>query len=263
MVRNSHVLFVDVGPPVFFTRIVKRLVRIVWVRSANCSVAWVGFLKFMSIAGLLLLLGTSVTYAQVGAFPGTAGKVLWQPLVGSGALYEMHFEGHAGDDGTMEVEVLAKERVDGKDAFWIEFSSKRVGKPEWVMKMLIVGHARPGRTLKWIFQLAGHPPMEMPVTMSSEQKHDAPDADELGHEPLTVPAGTFACEHYRLKNGSVETWLNEKIVLWGIVKAQGTSSKAGPWSMILLRTFTDAKDKIIGTPQPFDPKTMTSPQIQP
>lgn len=220
-------------------------------------------LKFVSITGLLVLLGTSVTHAQVSPFPGTAGKVLWQLLVGSGALYAMHFEGHAGEDGTIEAEVLGKERVDGKEAFWIEFSSKRIGKAEWVMKMLIVGDARPGQTLKWIFQLTGRPPMDMPVTDSSQQKHDAPNADDLGRETLTVPAGTFACEHYRLQNGSVETWLNEKIVVWGIVKAQGTSSKAGRWSMILQRTFTDAKDKIIDTPQRFDPKTMTSPQMQP
>jgi hypothetical protein len=44
-----------------------------------------------------------------------------------------------------------------------------------------------------------------------------PSADFLGHETLAVPAGAFAREHYRSKKG-FETWLNKKVVLWGIFK---------------------------------------------
>ena len=76
-----------------------------------------------------------------------------------------------------------------------------------------------------------------------------PSADFLGHETLAVLAGAFACEHYRSKKG-FETWLNKKVVLWGIVKEQGASNEK-PWSMLLLRRFSDAKDRIAGTPQPI------------
>jgi hypothetical protein len=34
--------------------------------------------------------------------------------------------------------------------------------------------------------------------------------------PCYLPAGAFACEHYRSKKG-FEAWLSKKVVLWGIV----------------------------------------------
>jgi len=76
-----------------------------------------------------------------------------------------------------------------------------------------------------------------------------PSADFLGHETLPVPAGAFACEHYRSKK-SFETWLSNKVVLWGIVREQGASNGKA-WSMLLLRRFSGAKDRSTGTPQPI------------
>ena len=76
-----------------------------------------------------------------------------------------------------------------------------------------------------------------------------PSADSLAHETLAVPAGAFSCEHHRWKKG-FETWLNKKVVPWRIVKEQGASN-GKPWSMLLLRRFSGAKDRITGTPQPI------------
>jgi hypothetical protein len=208
----------------------------------------------------LLLLGTNVIPAQVRHAFDIGAKVLWSPVVGSGALYEIHSDGEG--NGTMEVAVLGRERVNGEDAFWIEFTGKRPGKAQWVMKFLETGDASHPRIFRRVFQLAGGPAMEMPVPKSPAPESNVPNSDLLGRETLSVPAGTFACDHYRSKNGSVETWLNEKVVPWGLVKEHG-KEKGSSWSMILLRTFTGAHDRITGNPQPFDPRIMQVPKTQP
>jgi hypothetical protein len=174
----------------------------------------------------------------------------------------MHFGDGDTDNGTMEVDVVGKERVKGKDAFWIEITGGSFGRAKWVMKVLTArDDASQPETLKWIVQAAGHPPIEMPVT-TQQQKHDVPSPDDLGRETVAVPAGSFACRHYRLKGRSEETWVSEKVVPWGLVKEQGTR-KGRAYSMVLLRTVTGAKDKITDTPQPYNPKTMHPPQSEP
>jgi hypothetical protein len=221
----------------------------------------VRFLKYISMAVVLVLLGASVASGQIGLTPEIQETLKWHPLVGSGVVYEIH--GADVGNETMEVNVLSKERVKGKDAFWIEATGKRPGRAEWIMKLLVAGDAPHTQTLRWIFQVAGHPPMEMPVKMQSGQEHDSPGADDLGREIVAVPAGTYACTHYRLKDGSGETWVSEKVVLWGLVKEQHTS-RGRARSMVLLRTITGAKDKITEAPQPFDPKIMQqAPLSQP
>ena len=92
--------------------------------------------------------------------------------------------------------------------------------------------------------------MEMPETMMRMgqpiQYSDArKNADDLGAESVTTPAGTFSCEHYRAKNGSEEAWVSDKVVPFGLVKA----SRGPSDTITLVRTLNDAKDKITGAVQ--------------
>jgi hypothetical protein len=66
-----------------------------------------------------------------------------------------------------------------------------------------------------------------------------------------------------MKDGSTEGWVSGKVVVpWGLIKEQ-SMYKGRARSLVLLRTVTRAKDKITGTPQPFDPKIMQqAPQYQ-
>jgi hypothetical protein len=73
----------------------------------------------------------------------------------------------------------------------------------------------------------------------------------VGTESVTVPAGTFSCQHYRAKDGSSDVWISEKVAPWGLVKMQGKNN-----SMVLTKVITDAKDHITGTPKKFDPMQM-------
>jgi hypothetical protein len=126
---------------------------------------------------------------------------------------------------------------------------------QMVMKILIVpGDAN--ATPRMIMQMAGRPPMEMPSQMNRGAKPTAPGdirslAENVGTESVTVPAGTFSCDHYRMKDGSGDTWVSAKVMPLGVVKHQGKDS-----TMVLTKVIADAKDKIVGKPVPFDPSQM-------
>ena len=54
-----------------------------------------------------------------------------------------------------------------------------------------------------------------------------------------------------MKDGSGNTWVTTKVSPFGVVKHEGTDS-----TMVLTKVITDAQDKIVGTPQPFNPMQM-------
>ena len=205
--------------------------------------------------GLSLTLLVTAANAQMGM--GMRQRSLpsgvFNPVVGSGAAYEM--QPANGQKMNIEYTIVAKESVDGKDGFWMEWTTTAGAMGEMVMKILIV----PGSTSaqKVIMQMAGRPPMEMPMQMG----HAAPGgaapsdirnlAEDVGTESITTPAGTFSCEHYKMKDGSGDSWVSSKVPPFGLVKHQGKDS-----SMVLTKVITDAKDKIVGTPQPFNPMGM-------
>jgi hypothetical protein len=45
--------------------------------------------------------------------------------------------------------------------------------------------------------------------------------EKVGTEMVTVPAGTYLCDHYRKKepNGMAEYWMSSKVTPYGCVKA--------------------------------------------
>ena len=75
-------------------------------------------------------------------------------------------------------------------------------------------------------------------------------AESVGTESITVPAGTFTCEHYRMKDGSGDAWISDKVCPWGLVKMQENKDDGSG------QGDTDAKDHITGTPKKFDPMQM-------
>lgn len=68
---------------------------------------------------------------------------------------------------------------------------------------------------------------------------------------ITTPAGAFPCGHWRMKDGSGDAWIAEKVAQWGVVKATGREGR-----MTLVRVITSAKSHITGIPQKFDPMEM-------
>jgi hypothetical protein len=214
----------------------------------------------LAVASLFVLLGAASASAQMmrGGPPPLGG--VWNPVVGHGAAYEVSRDG--GKKEELEITVVGKEPAAGKDGYWLEMAmnNSEMG-GQMVLKFLFVLDGQETRSVKTIMQMPGRPPMEMPAQMTQHQHTSQSadmrtDAQDLGSESITVPAGTFACEHYRTKDGS-EAWLAKEVSPWGAVKYQGKES-----TMVLVKVISDAKDKIVGTPQPFNPATMGRPPQQ-
>jgi hypothetical protein len=188
--------------------------------------------------------------AQMGMHAGPAMRGIFNPVVGSGGEYEM-----TTDKGktVMEISVVGKESVDGKDGYWFEMTVANASMGEMTSKTLTVLDGQDTVVSRMIMQMGNRPPMEMPTQMfkanAQKQPADIRDrAEDVGSETVTTPAGTFATEHYKMKDGSGDAWVAPKAGPYGLVKFQGKDS-----TMVLTKVTTDAKDKITGTPQPFNP----------
>ena len=177
------------------------------------------------------------------------------PIVGSGAAYEV--VDAQGMKSEMEVSIVAKEDVGGKQGYWMEMgvSSSQSGSPMY-MKTLMVVDGQNASVTRMIMQPPGMAPMELPMQgMGAMQQPAATDirdsAEKVGTESVTTPAGTFACDHYRAKDGSWDAWVAPKGHPWGLVKS--TTHDA---TMTVTRVITNATDHITGTPQKMDPAQM-------
>ena len=189
--------------------------------------------------------------AQMGMHAGPAMRGIFNPVVGSGGQYEITTE--KGTKMVMEIAVVGKESVNGKDGYWFEMTVANASMGEMTSKTLTVLDGQDTVVSRMIMQMGNRPPMEMPTQMfkanAQKQPADIRDrAEDVGSETVTTPAGTFATEHYKMKDGSGDAWVAPKAGPYGLVKFQGKDS-----TMVLTKVTTDAKDKITGTPQPFNP----------
>jgi len=189
-------------------------------------------------------------------FPGMPGppmvRGVWSPVVGAGAAYEV--VDRRGVKTEMEIAIVGSETFQGQPAHWMEIAMK-TKEGDMVMKQLVAIKNKEIPVLRMIMQRKGDEPIEMSMEMMGMMnrggqrptpKSDAREGATLvGTETITVPAGTFTCEHF--KNDDGDFWTTEKISPWGLVKVTGKDN-----SMTLLRTVTDAKTKIVGTPRKFD-----------
>ena len=214
------------------------------------------------LAASIVVLGLAATAsAQMGGMMGRGPQPrgLFNPVVGSGAQYEIQSNGK-DNKMVMEIDVVGKESVDGKDGYWFESTISNTQMGEMVMKMLTVPDGANTNVTKMVMQMAGRPPMEMPMQMGRmAQQNKQPvdirsEAEDMGTESVTTPAGTFMAHHYRMKDGSGDSWISEQVSPYGLIKHQGKDS-----TMVLTKVVTDAKDKITGTPVPFNPMMMGGP----
>jgi hypothetical protein len=213
----------------------------------------------VALACLLFAVGARAQMGGMMRPPSIQG--VWSPVVGTGAAYEISDKKQTH---TMEMTIVGKETVNGKDAYWMEYGipDPKTGGMTY-MKMLIAKDKDNVITERMIFQVPGQPqPMEMSMSMqmqpnqaNSARRNQEADirqkAQRVGTETITVPAGTFVCEHYRMTDGSGDVWFSPKVSPWGMVKFTGKET-----SLVLLKTITDAKDYITGTPVKFDPMQM-------
>jgi hypothetical protein len=201
--------------------------------------------------------------AQFGPrMPSMSG--IFHPVVGQGAAYEM--QGREQGKG-FEVAVVGKEDFQGQTGYWLEMTFQDPRGGAMVMKTLWVPEGPNAGTKRVIMLMNGQAyefPMNNPMMggrMAQSAPHDIRSDKTIvrvGTETITVPAGTFTCDHYRASDSSSDAWISDKVAPWGLVKSVGKDS-----NMVLVRQITDAKTKITGPVRPFDPMQMMQQQQRP
>src|SRR5579864_3307680 len=217
----------------------------------------------MKMRQMLILLGCLAMALPLAAQMGFGSQVptlsgIWRPVVGSGSIYEITRE---GKKTSMDFAVLGKEDLAGKTGYWVEMSVSDMRQGgDVLIKVLETVDGNSIIYSKWVMQMPGQQPMEMDPNMMNmggrrtiqTQSADFRDkAESVGSETITVPAGTFTCQHYRMKDGSGDAWISDKVSPWGLVKMQENER-----TTVLAKVITDAKDRITGTPTKFDPMQM-------
>jgi hypothetical protein len=126
-----------------------------------------------------------------------------------------------------------------------------------------IGDARPFRQI--VVQQADGEPVDIPLDTPGlpAQKFQNPDPKKLVDRPtITVPAGTFATNHYRdvLPDSTVDSWLSDDVHPLGVVKIQSTphpevegpgGKSLPPVTMELVARGRDARATITRPPRPL------------
>ncbi len=205
-----------------------------------------------------LCLGIAVSAAaQFGHRGGPRAPqmpTLFKPVVGSGAEYQFTGKGETAD---FAYAVVGKEQVDGNEGYWLEIriNNQKKMKGEMVMKELMVMNGAQPEIKRIISQPPGHAPIEMPSSMIGMiEKHtqtggEGPNhgmGEKIGTESITVPAGTFECDHYRTQEdgGQVDLWISNKVSPYGVVKMVRADA-----TMVLQKILTNETSHITGEPQ--------------
>ena len=209
------------------------------------------FARTQPIALALAMCSLAASAQMGGMMRQPAIQGVFNPVVGTGALYDVTDKDQTKT--TMEIAVVGKENMNGKDAYWMETGVQDPKSHEimWI-KMLVAKDQNNVVTERMITQIPGQPqPVEMSMSMatgtggqSKSQPSDFRDrAEAVGTESVSVPAGTFTCEHFRMKDDSGDAWVSSKVGPWGLVKFTGKDT-----SMVLLKQISDATRHITGTP---------------
>jgi hypothetical protein len=160
----------------------------------------------------------------------------------------------------MEMYVVDREMVGTEQAYWMEVGHSKDAN----------GNSCTGKySSRGRFQISQNDfcdarstqPMEMDMDAAKSHQHEMEDKldkwHSVGTETITVPAGTFSCEHWTNDDSKGDVWASSKISPMGLVKSVEDGR-----TMVLVKTISDAKSKITGTPVKFDPKMMMQQRMQ-
>lgn len=212
------------------------------------------YAAFILVALSLTLAARADAQMGMNLFQKPAIAKFLNPVVGRGAQYETTRTSSAGEKvRTMEMGVVGKETVDGKEAFWMQMVMTGDKGEPMLAKALF---SREDFQLhRMIMQMKGQPPMEMPFNPNANRETKMEESMKewhlVGSESVTVPAGTFQCEHWRNDKNSSDLWASDKITPFGMVKQVGKNE-----TMVLTKLLNDVPDRITGPVTKFDPQMM-------
>jgi hypothetical protein len=213
---------------------------------------------------VLLVLGASVpvlAQMQMGMgmemFSRPAIMKVFHPVVGKGALYQSNSTS-GGRNRMEEWSLLSKDTVDGKDAYWMQMVNTDTNGGITGGKALVT--VDNFQFHRMIVDVPGQGLMEIPANMlmmSARNRQNMQDSfnqwQSVGSETVTVPAGTFSCEHWRNDKDHEDLWTSDKVVPFGMVKEVSTRSQS---VMLLVKTLDNVQDRYSGPAKKFDMQQM-------
>jgi len=208
---------------------------------------------------ILMSAALAVTMATPAVAQNACQAFLEAPAVGSWVEYD--FQGQ-GQTGRSRMAVVGTEIRDGRELTWYEMSFDAGGN-SGVIKMLGEGglfHAMSEKKIEeMVVKAAGQPAMKFSGPMmerirsqmnvgsdpASEFGKGCEDAERVGVESVTVPAGTFDAVHFRLTSGRNpgDAWIVEGMP-FAMIKWTGSGGEA----VELIDRGDDAVSQITETP---------------
>lgn len=201
----------------------------------------------------LLSLSVLASASAAQDLPGVCGT-LSEVSVGQFAEYRVNVPQMGLVD--MRIAIVGTEDVGGEAFQWHEM---KVNMPqgEMVMQMLVPKFPyEPGDVTRMIMKGPGQPAMEMPTSMMAMMQQQGGNnfasdiakscamAERVGNESISVAAGSFNADHYRVTTpDEAEAWISADVP-FGIVKMTGPDGI----SMELVSHGKDATSSITETP---------------
>jgi hypothetical protein len=216
----------------------------------------------IAAASCMLIISAAPVHAQVDLnfFKHSAVEKYLNPVVGKGAEYQSIEKESSGEKtrSTM-IGIVGKDTFEGKDAFWMEVVSNSDGQSA-LAKMLITRDDFGFH--KMIIQPTGQQAMEMPFNPGKDAHQEKieekfKDWHSVGTEPVTVPAGTFVCEHLHNDKTNSDLWASDKVTPFGMIKQVD-----GKQTMVLMKLIPDFQDRITGPVKQFDPQAFRQQMMQ-
>lgn len=192
--------------------------------------------------------------AQFGFTPFKRPNIanIFHPVIGAGAVYEETDKD--GKKSNMEMSVVDKEMVGTEQGYWMEVGHvvDESGQLHYGKVLVTPGDFK---FHKMIFVMPNSTqPMEMDMDSNKGMQNMQKEADKwhsVGTETVSVPAGTFSCEHWKRDDGKGDVWASAKVTPMGMVKSVENGR-----TMVLVKLVTNAKTHITGPPVKFDPRAM-------
>lgn len=209
----------------------------------------------LAILAAISLAAASSSHAQMGMdmFKRPAITKVFRPVVGKGAVY-LDTDKDGKDARTSEIAIVGKDSFEGKEGFWMQIYFVDSKGKAFVGKSLIT----PGdfQFHRMIIQPPGQQAMEMPMKMNAARKEhmeeNLNDWHSVGTESVTVPAGTFSCEHWRNDKTHGDVWTSDKVTPFGMVKEISGNGN----TQVLSKLLDNATDRITGPVKQFDMQQM-------
>jgi len=211
-------------------------------------------LVLLVAASCLCLAGSAAAQGGMDFFKKPNIADIFKPVVGYGAVYErQRTDQQDAPKTTMEMSVVGKEMVDGKEGYWMEVAHSEKSGQMGYAKMLITKDDF--QFHKMIMQQPGKPAMELPFNPAEHTKSTIKEEMDkwhmVGTESITVPAGTFNCQHWKKDQGVGDVWVSDKVSPMGMIKAVNPGD-----TMVLVKVLSGATDHITGPVTKFDPQMM-------